>query len=105
MAINNFFKKCQTFIQTQINSSDSLIDESKKEEISIKNDCVAHDNNTVSSQINLYDNDIAKDLMYMVGISIEEWAKKYNMENMPKKIVFQQALSIMNSIGKIWFDE
>lgn len=105
MDINNFLKKCHTFMQTQTSSSDLLIDESKKELVSFEKGCVAHDNNIISNQTNLYDNDIAKDLMYMVGISIEEWAKKYNMEKLPKRIVFQQALSIMNSVKKFWLDE
>ena len=46
---------------------------------------------------------MTKDLMMLVGDAIEQWSKKYNMENLPKKIVFKQALTILNGIDQIWF--
>ncbi len=49
------------------------------------------------------ENDMTKDLMMLVGDAIEQWSKKYNMENLPKKIVFKQALTILNGIDQIWF--
>ena len=56
-----------------------------------------------SNNIIVEENDMAKDLMIMVGSTIEQWAQKYNMENLPKKIVFNQALAIMNAMEEIIF--
>lgn len=104
MGINTLIKKCHNHIHTQLNSTNTHIgitrtkDESLKHEIT--SEIIPHNNCD-----NAFDyDDSAKDLMYMVGNSIEEWAKKYGMENLPKKVIFRQALSIMNSIQKIWFD-
>lgn len=37
-------------------------------------------------------------LMELVGIAIETWAKEYHMENLPKRILFEQALDAMQTI-------
>jgi len=37
-------------------------------------------------------------LMALVGQAIETWAAEYHLENMPKKIVFQQAFDAMRTI-------
>ncbi len=34
-------------------------------------------------------------LMELIGGAIEDWAAEYHMENLPKKIVFEQALDAM----------
>lgn len=41
---------------------------------------------------------MTQDLMILIVQAIETWAKRYNMENLPKDIVFQQALTAMNGI-------
>ena len=46
---------------------------------------------------------MTQDLMRLVGSAIEEWARLYGMENLPKKIIFQQALTILNSMNKLFF--
>ena len=47
--------------------------------------------------------EMTQDLMRLVGSAIEEWARLYGMENLPKKIIFQQALTILNSMNKLFF--
>lgn len=37
-------------------------------------------------------------LMELIGRAIEEWATEYHLENMPKKIIFEQALDAMRAI-------
>lgn len=44
-----------------------------------------------------FDGDMAKDLMKLVGQAIDKWASHYGMEKLPKKIIFKQALGIMNA--------
>lgn len=34
-------------------------------------------------------------LMELIGSAIEDWAAEYHLENLPKKIVFEQALDAM----------
>ena len=43
------------------------------------------------------DEDMAKDLAYLVGEAISVWAKKYQLENMPRKIILEQAISILST--------
>lgn len=45
----------------------------------------------------------AQDLMRLVGQAIDEWANLYGMNNLPKKIIFQQALAILNAMNKLFF--
>lgn len=102
MGINGIIKKWQNNIYTQLTSTNTYTDSTR-----INGDSLNHEftPNSTSQNNTAFDyDDSAKDLMYMVGTSIEEWAKKYGMENLPKKVIFHQALSIMNSIEKIWFD-
>lgn len=47
-----------------------------------------------------FQDDMAKDLMVLIGKAIAEWAVYYHMENLPKHILFEQALAVMNSISK-----
>ena len=49
------------------------------------------------------DNDCAKGLMQLISQALDQWAVEYKMENLPKKIVFQQALSIMTAMDEIYF--
>lgn len=46
--------------------------------------------------------DMTQDLMRLIGSAIEEWSKMYHLENLPKQIVFQQALSALNAMNKIF---
>lgn len=41
------------------------------------------------------DGDMARDLAYLVGDAITVWAKKYQLENMPRDIILDQAISIL----------
>lgn len=34
-------------------------------------------------------------LMELIGYAINEWAVEYHLENMPKKVIFEQALDVM----------
>ena len=34
-------------------------------------------------------------LMELIGYAIDEWAVEYHLENMPKRIIFEQALDAM----------
>lgn len=43
------------------------------------------------------DEDMAKDLAYLVGEAISVWAKKYQLENIPRKIILEQAISILSA--------
>lgn len=54
------------------------------------------------SATNKFSGDMTQDLMRLIGTAIEDWSKIYNLENLPKKIVFQQALSAMNAMNKIF---
>lgn len=47
--------------------------------------------------MNFPDDRIAR-LMELIGYAIEEWAKEYNMENLPKKIIFEQVLDAMHTL-------
>ncbi len=48
---------------------------------------------------------MTQDLMRLVGNAIEEWAKIYQMDNLPKKIIFQQALTILNAMNKLFYGD
>lgn len=53
--------------------------------------------------VNRTEDIMAQDLMRLVGSAIEEWAKIYEMDKLPKKIVFQQALTILNAMNKLFY--
>ena len=42
-----------------------------------------------------------QDLMRLIGEAIEVWAKQNNMSNVPKDIIFGQALAAMNGMYNI----
>lgn len=46
---------------------------------------------------------MTQDLMRLVGAAIDEWAELYGMKNLPKKIIFQQALTILNAMNTLLF--
>ena len=46
--------------------------------------------------------DKARDLMILVGKAIDYWAKMYSLEDLPKHILFKQALGIMNAWNNIY---
>lgn len=58
-----------------------------------------------SSSTSTEEHNISQDLMSLVGKAIDEWAKLYHMENLPRKIVFQQALTILNAMDELFFDK
>ncbi|WP_419035257.1 hypothetical protein [Dysosmobacter sp.] len=41
------------------------------------------------------DSEMARDLLTFIAGGIEAWAQKYHLENMPKDIVFSQAMVIL----------
>lgn len=42
--------------------------------------------------------DMAKDLAVLVGNAITIWAQKYHLENLPRDIILDQAVSIINAV-------
>lgn len=48
-----------------------------------------------------YNNNMTQDLMALIMQAIDLWAEKYNLSNLPKDIIFEQALSAMLEIDKI----
>lgn len=51
----------------------------------------------VSRPTNQPDSKMAR-LMELIGHAIDDWAVEYHMENLPKKIVFDQAFDAMRAI-------
>jgi len=51
----------------------------------------------VAQPINATDSKTAR-LMELISLAIENWAREYHLENMPKKIIFEQALDAMRVI-------
>ena len=47
------------------------------------------------------DDRLADDLMREVAGAIDRWANRNRLENMPKRVVFEQALAILNSVYQI----
>ena len=41
--------------------------------------------------------DKSADLMILIGKALDEWAKMYHLQGMPKKVVFGQALALMTA--------
>lgn len=41
--------------------------------------------------------DMADNLIIFIDKAIDEWAKLYGIDKLPKQIIFKQALSIMNA--------
>lgn len=37
-------------------------------------------------------------LIELISCAIEDWAKEYHLENLPKKIIFEQALDAMKAL-------
>lgn len=52
---------------------------------------------TPNRPINQLDSKMAR-LMELISCAIEDWAVEYHLENLPKKIVFEQALDAMKAI-------
>lgn len=50
-----------------------------------------------TQSINPPDSKMAR-LMELISCAIEDWAVEYHLENLPKKIVFEQALDAMRAI-------
>lgn len=46
--------------------------------------------------------DMTQDLMQLIGSAIEEWSRIYHLENLPKEIIFQQALAALNAMNKLF---
>ena len=43
--------------------------------------------------------DISQDLMHLVGKAIDEWAMRNGLNNLPRSIIFKQALAILNALN------
>lgn len=52
---------------------------------------------TSTQSVNHIDSKMAR-LMELIGCAIKEWAVEYHLENLPKRIVFEQALDAMRAI-------
>ena len=61
----------------------------------IKNNTYTYE--TQAETISHPDSKMAR-LMELIGCAIENWAAEYHLENLPKKIVFEQALDAMRAI-------
>jgi hypothetical protein len=44
-------------------------------------------------------------LMELMGSAIEMWAKEYHLENMPKRVIFEQALDAMHIVEQTFNGE
>ena len=44
---------------------------------------------------------LADDLIRRIVVAIDEWAADNNLSSLPRKIVFEQALSIMNTLYEV----
>ncbi len=63
----------------------------------LENDFSFHnvdESNDAISQYNYPDNKLQR-LMELIGRAIEQWSEEYDMQKMPKKIIFEQALDAM----------
>lgn len=49
---------------------------------------------SATQPINNLDNKMNR-LIELIGIAIEEWSKEYNLEKLPKKVLFEQVLDAM----------
>lgn len=45
--------------------------------------------------------DMTADLMRLIGGAIEEWSKRHNLVNMPKDIVFEQAMLALDEMRRV----
>ncbi|WP_433377087.1 hypothetical protein ACQPZX_09080 [Actinoplanes sp. CA-142083] len=45
------------------------------------------------------DEDLAGDLMRRVGTAIDDWSAAHGLDGLPRKVVFQQALSYLNALA------
>lgn len=79
-----------------------LLKRKKKEMVSmelpihnIRNNSYSYE--TQAETISHPDSKMAR-LMELIGCAIENWAAEYHLENLPKKIVFEQALDAMRAI-------
>jgi hypothetical protein len=43
---------------------------------------------------------VSADLMRRICLAIDEWAKCYNLENMPRQVVFGQVLSMLTQMHR-----
>ena len=58
------------------------------------------DSNDSPVQFNFTGNQ-ADDLMRLIAMAIDLWVSRYHMEHVPRKLIFQQALSMMNAMNSI----
>ena len=59
-----------------------------------------HENHQVTPMSPTPSNSKLARLMELIGFAIDSWAKEYHLENMPKKIIFEQAFDAMNAIER-----
>lgn len=98
-----FFKKFSTIIE----ALNTTFDSNEPEASNPKHKQVIGDVERISippiTTFYYTDNHMVEDLIALVGQAIDEWAGIHHLENLPPKIIFQQALSILNAIDKIIF--
>ena len=80
--IFNIFQKNKNALFTE-NPSDQKVSETYISEFK-----------TQSAPYGYIDNKTAR-LMQLIGSAIDKWAAEYHMENLPKKIIFEQAFDAM----------
>lgn len=105
MRLDEMFKKGYELVNSTLNNrkmklETSLVIPTKDENLDSKDTYQGYESHIITEK-----DDMSKDLMVMVGNAIEQWSKKYHMENVPKKIIFKQALTIMNGLEQLWFSE
>ena len=71
----------------------SVLFTEKPSEYKVSEACIT-ESATQSVPYSYIDNKTAR-LMQLIGSAIDEWAREYHMENLPKKIIFEQAFDAM----------
>ena len=83
----------------QYDSSDKM---NKKEKLLIEKVTTSNTSNIPTNDTENLSGDMTQDLMQLIGSAIEEWSKIYHLENLPKEIIFQQALAALNAMNKLF---
>lgn len=95
----NIFKGKNSNIPSADNNSDFALNQNTKSEYTSKKKTYneATTNESVAFDIN---DDSVADLFALISQAIEQWSKKYGMEDLPNEVIFEQALSFMNLVYK-----
>lgn len=54
------------------------------------------DKEKVFEKVDEKEMEMSKTLMIYIGVAIDKWAQEYDMEKLPRNIVFKKALVLMN---------